>query len=212
MEFVTAALESPYKPLLRALPLYCRLSSILSLHCCHDLPSPLVCIQWTNAKPSMIQTRASETQIRTQASHLHFSKYRVPTLVRKWVITCFRVCVILSYLHVRSVITCLNHSHCVCWVNNKIDGSFFSFPCDKWKTSRTFDLPACVFLSIQRVVALGSICFWMALPCKCILLTKVIRADQADINTKDLGDCFGVQVGMVWCLGIKKTRELGLHY
>lgn len=114
MEFVTAALASPYKPLLRALPLYCRLSSILSLHCCHDLPSPLVCIQWTNAKPSMIQTRASETQIRTQASHLHFSKYRVPTLVRKWVITCFRVCVILSYLHVRSVITCLNHSHCVC--------------------------------------------------------------------------------------------------
>lgn len=64
----------------------------------------------------------------------------------------------------------------------------------------------------KSVVALGSICFWMALPCKCILLTKVIRADQADINTKDLGDCFGVQVGMVWCLGIKKTRELGLHY
>lgn len=128
------------------------------------------------------------------------------------VITCFRVCVILPYLRVLSVTTCLNHSHYVCWVNNKIGGSFFIFPCDKWKTSRTFDLPACVFLSIHWVVALGSNCFWMALPCKCILLTKVIRADRADINTKDLGDCFGVQVGMVWCLGIKKTRELGLHY
>lgn len=34
---------------------------------------------------------------------------------------------------------------------------------------------------------------------------KVISADQADINTKDMGDCFGVQMEMVWCQGIMKT-------
>lgn len=41
---------------------------------------------------------------------------------------------------------------------------------------------------------------------------KVISADQADINTIDTEDCFGVQMEMVWCWGIMNTLELGLHY
>ena len=41
---------------------------------------------------------------------------------------------------------------------------------------------------------------------------KVISSDQADINTKDMEDCFGVQMEMVWCREIMNTRELGLRY
>jgi len=41
---------------------------------------------------------------------------------------------------------------------------------------------------------------------------KVISADQADINTKDMEDCFGVQMEMVWCREIMNTQELGLRY
>lgn len=47
---------------------------------------------------------------------------------------------------------------------------------------------------------------------KCVFLMKVISADQADINTKDTEDCFGVQMEMVWCRGIMNIRELGLRY
>lgn len=34
---------------------------------------------------------------------------------------------------------------------------------------------------------------------------KVISADQADINTKDMEDWFGVQMKIVWCRGIMNT-------
>lgn len=82
----------------------------------------------------------------------------------------------------------------------------------KWQNSRAFDLHAAVFSSIQRVVYLGSICFQITLLSKCVFLMKVISADQADINTKDMEDCFGVQMEMVWCREIMNTRELGLRY
>ena len=37
---------------------------------------------------------------------------------------------------------------------------------------------------------------------------KVISADQADINTKDMEDCFGVQIEIVWCWGDNEYRRI----
>lgn len=85
--------------------------------------------------------------------------------------------------------------------------SFFIyfFPLVDGKTQGLLTFMPVFFVNTRRALFGKHLFLEIALLSKCVFLMKLISAYQADINTKDMEDCFGVQMEMVWCWGIMNT-------